>query len=52
VLAVDNASVRSARPHVHTGTTERLLGSDSQNAARAFPTLWGTSWDGLSWHPY
>ncbi len=24
VLAVDNASVRLARPHVHTGTTERL----------------------------
>ena len=27
VLAVDNASVRLARPHVHTGTTERLPGS-------------------------
>ena len=24
VLAVDNASVRLARPHVHTGTTERV----------------------------
>jgi len=24
------------------------MGSDSQNAAKAFPTLWGTSWDGLS----
>ena len=27
MLAVDNASVRLARPHVHTGTTERLLHS-------------------------
>ena len=27
--AVDNASVRLARPHVHTGLTERLLGAGS-----------------------
>ena len=31
VLAVDNASVRLARPHVHTGFTERLQSRTSRN---------------------
>ena len=26
-------------------------GQRFSEAARAFPTLWGTSWDGLLWHP-
>ena len=33
VLAVDNASVRLARPHVHTGTTERLQRPDIQTVS-------------------
>lgn len=47
-LAVDNATVRLARSHVHTGFTERLPGLPSPRRGPGFPTLWGTPWDAAS----
>ncbi len=45
MLAVDNASVRLARSHVHTGFAERLHEEQRADGRRAFPTLWGKPWD-------
>ena len=50
VTLTRSGSTRTSRPWdsaYHGPHGQRLA-----EAARAFPTLWGTSWDGLFWHPH